>query len=78
MRRLLITNLSHMRRSDCNLPLIFLVLQLIFPPAGRDLECFLCPQGRDMEENLLLFANHVSKLSNVPQLAGGIGIAIID
>ena len=63
------------------LSLIFLNFVIDISLAVEDFECFLCPQGRDMEENLLPYGGeldyHIFKLSNAPRLArgGGMGTA---
>ena len=57
------------------LSLIFLNFIIDISLAVEDFECFLCPQCRDMEENLLPYGGelgyHIFKLSNAPRLARG-------
>ena len=54
----------------------------LYSLASGDMECFLCPQGRDMEENLLPYGrelgHYILKLSNASWLSGGGGMAQLE
>ena len=64
------------------LSLILLNFIIDISLAVEDFECFLCPQGRDLDENLLPYGGeldyHIFKMSNAPRLARGGGMVQLE